>query len=105
MVATFIKEVDGSILVDALIVISESHTPTVARPEPKGIPPPELMLIVVAAMAPDDRSPKSKKKSRNGLLKTLFKTTPPAISVETDRNRKFPPFECLMKIKPTVSPK
>jgi hypothetical protein len=80
MVATFIKEVDGSRLVDALIVISESHTPTVALPEPNGIPLPELMLMVVAAIAPVDRSPKSKKKSRNGLLKTLFKTTPPPLS-------------------------
>jgi hypothetical protein len=76
-VATFINEVEGSRLVDALIVISESQTPTVARPEPNGIPPPELMLIVVAARAAEDRRPKNKKKSRKGLLRKRFKITPP----------------------------
>jgi IMP cyclohydrolase len=68
MASTFIKEVAGSRLVDALIVISGSQTPTVARPAPSGIPPPELMLMVVAAIAAEDKSPKSNRISRNGLL-------------------------------------
>jgi hypothetical protein len=85
MVATFIKEVDGSILVDALIVISESQTPTVARPEPNGIPPPELILMVVAARAAEDRRPKNKKKRRMGLLRNRFKISPPPVLKKPNR--------------------
>jgi hypothetical protein len=58
----------GSRLVDALIVISESQTPTVAFPAPNGMPEPVLILMVVAAMAAEDKNPKNNRKSSTGLL-------------------------------------
>ena len=100
IVATFINEVDGSRLVDALIVISESHTPTVARPEPNGIPAPELILMVVAARAAEDIRPKNKKNSRKGLLSNRFKPTPPPLKNLRSRNPKFPLMNCRVKKLP-----
>jgi hypothetical protein len=92
----------GSRLVDALIVISESQTPTVARPEPNGIPPPELMLIVVAAMAAEDKNPKNNRKSSTGLLYIrLINLT----NLKLASNPKIEQDICLFELTLSLSPK
>lgn len=102
MVATRIKPEVGSRLVDALMVISESQTPTVARPEPNGIPPPELMLMVVAAIAAEDRRPKNKRKSSTGLLYIRLITL---TYLKLAPNPKFEHGICRFELLVILSPK
>ena len=102
MVATRIKPEVGSRLVDALMVISESHTPTVARPEPNGIPPPELMLMVVAAIAAEERRPKNKRASSTGLLYIRLITL---TYLKLAPNPKITHSFCRFKLLVDLSPK
>jgi hypothetical protein len=92
----------GSRLVDALIVISESQTPTVAFPAPKGMPEPVLILMVVAAMAAEDKNPKNNRKSSTGLLYIRLITL---TYLKLAPNLKIGHSFCLFKLLVTLSPK
>ena len=56
--------------------MSESHDETYVAPDPPEIPPPALILIVVAAIAAEVSRPKNKKASIKGLAKETL-TSPP----------------------------
>jgi hypothetical protein len=92
----------GSRLVDALIVISESQTPTVAFPAPNGMPEPVLILMVVAAMAAEDKNPKNNRKSSTGLLYIRLITL---TYLKLASNPKIEHSFCLFKLLVTLSPK
>jgi hypothetical protein len=92
----------GSRLVDALIVISESQTPTVAFPAPNGMPEPVLILMVVAAMAAEDKNPKNNRKSSTGLLYIRLITL---TYLKSAPNLKIGHSFCLFKLLVTLSPK
>jgi hypothetical protein len=92
----------GSRLVDALIVISESQTPTVAFPAPNGMPEPVLILMVVAAMTAEDKNPKNNRKSSTGLLYIRLITL---TYLKLASNPKIEHSFCLFKLLVTLSPK
>jgi len=92
----------GSRLVDALIVISESQTPTVAFPAPNGMPEPVLILMVVAAMAAEDKNPINKRKRSKGLLYIRLITL---TYLKLASNPKIGHSFCLFKLWVTLSPK
>jgi hypothetical protein len=71
--------------------MSESHDETYVAPDPPEIPPPALILIVVAAIAAEVTRPKNKKAIIKGLAKETLTSPPNNMKV----NPRFTFMVCL----------